>query len=45
MRGDGRPDYHYHAHVLYADSVTPARVPVSGGAITLQGTGLGPGSR
>src|SRR5712671_4856227 len=43
VRGDGRPDYHYHAHVLYADSVMPARVPVSGGAIALQGTGLGPG--
>ncbi len=43
VRGDGRPDYHYHAHVLYADSVIPARVPVTGGAITLQGTGFAPG--
>ena len=43
LRGDGRPDYHYHAHVLYADSAIPARVPVSGGAITLQGTGFAPG--
>jgi hypothetical protein len=43
LRGDGRPDYHYHAHVLYGDSVAPARVPVSGGAITLQGTGFAPG--
>lgn len=42
LRGDGRPDYAYHAHVLYGDSVTPARVPVSGGAITLQGTGFTP---
>jgi hypothetical protein len=42
LRGDGRPDYHYHAHVLYGDSVSPARIPVTGGAITLQGTGLGP---
>jgi hypothetical protein len=42
LRGDGRPDYSYHAHVLYGDSVTPARVPVSGGAITLQGTGFTP---
>lgn len=42
VRGDGRPDYYYHAHVLYGDSVTPARVPVSGGAVTLQGTGLAP---
>jgi IPT/TIG domain-containing protein len=43
LRGDGRPDYHYHAHVLYGDSVTPARVSVSGGPITLQGTGFSPG--
>jgi len=42
LRGDGRPDYLYHAHVLYGDSVIPARVPVSGGAITLQGTGFAP---
>ena len=42
LRGDGRPDYSYHAHVLYGDSVVPARVPVSGGAITLQGTGFTP---
>lgn len=42
LRGDGRPDYSYHAHVLYGDSVTPARVPVSGGPITLQGTGFTP---
>jgi hypothetical protein len=43
LRGDGRPDYHYHAHVLYGDSVNPARVSVGGGAITLQGTGFAPG--
>ena len=43
LRGDGRPDYHYHAHVLYGDSAIPPRVPVSGGAITLQGTGFSPG--
>jgi hypothetical protein len=43
LRGDGRPDYTYHAHVLYGDSVSPPRVPVSGGAITLQGTGFTPG--
>jgi hypothetical protein len=43
MRGDGRPDYHYHAHVLYGDLATPARLPVSGGAITVQGIGLSPG--
>ncbi len=43
LRGDGRPDYRYHAHVLYGDSVSPRRVPVSGGPITLQGTGFAPG--
>lgn len=43
LRGDGRPDYHYHAHVLYGDSVNPSRVPVGGGAITLQGLGFAPG--
>jgi hypothetical protein len=42
LRGDGRPDYHYHAHVLYGDSVNPTRLPVGGGAITLQGTGFAP---
>jgi hypothetical protein len=43
LRGDGRPDYHYHAHVLYGDSVSPARIPVSGGGIVLQGTGFAQG--
>jgi hypothetical protein len=42
-RGDGRPDYHYHAHVLYADAVTPARVGVNGGAVAVTGTGFAPG--
>jgi len=40
LRGDGRPDYLYHAYVLYADSVSPARIGVNGGAVTLQGTGF-----
>ena len=43
LRGDGRPDYHYHAHVLYGDSAIPPRLPVNGGAIALQGTGFAPG--
>lgn len=43
LRGDGRPDYWYHAHVLYGDSATPTRVPVSGGPVALQGIGLQPG--
>ncbi len=40
VRGDGRPDYRYQAHVLYADSVSPARVSVNGGAVTVRGTGF-----
>lgn len=40
LRGDGRPDYQYHAHILYGDSITPLRLPVTGGAVTLQGTGF-----
>ncbi|HEY4903505.1 MAG TPA: IPT/TIG domain-containing protein, partial [Candidatus Sulfotelmatobacter sp.] len=43
MRGDGRPDYRYHAHVLYGDSVVPSRISASGGAITVQGMGFAPG--
>ena len=43
LRGDGRPDYSYHSHVLYGDSVNPSRVPISGGAITLRGIGFAPG--
>lgn len=43
VRGDGRPDYRYHAHVLYADTITPSRVSVNGGAVTVQGTGFAPG--
>lgn len=42
LRGDGRPDYRYHAQVLYGDSVSPARVGVSGGPITVSGTGFSP---
>ncbi len=43
LRGDGRPDYHYQAQVLYADSVAPARIAVNGGAVTVLGTGFPPG--
>lgn len=42
VRGDGRPDYSYHAHVLYGDSVIPPRLPVSGGTVALQGIGFSP---
>jgi len=43
FRGDGRFDYCYHAHVLYGDSVSPPRVGVNGGPVTIHGTGFGPG--
>lgn len=42
FRGDGRPDYAYRGRVLYADSVNPASVPVSGGQIVIQGMGFRP---
>jgi len=40
LRGDGRPDYHYQAQVLYADSVFPSRIGVGGGPVTVSGTGF-----
>ena len=43
QRGDGRPDYLYRGWVLYADSVSPTRLPASGGAIVIHGTGFRPG--
>lgn len=41
FRGDGRPDYAYRGRVLYADSVTPARLPAAGGQIVIRGIGFG----
>ncbi len=43
VRSDGRPDYRYHAHVLCADSVFPARVGVNGGIVGVTGTGFSTG--
>lgn len=41
VRGDGRPDYRYHARILYGDHVTPARASVAGGTpLTLSGLGF-----
>jgi hypothetical protein len=42
LRGDGRPDYAYRGRVLYVDSVSPARIPVAGGQIVIQGMGFRP---
>jgi hypothetical protein len=43
FRGDGRPDYHYFASLLYSDTVTPARIGLQGGPLTLSGIGFRPG--
>jgi hypothetical protein len=40
LRGDGRPDYTYNGWVLYADTVSPTRLPASGGSITIEGMGF-----
>lgn len=42
FRGDGRPDYAYRGRILYADSVSPARLPSAGGPIVIQGMGFRP---
>lgn len=39
-RGDGRPDYAYAGFLLYADMVTPPRIPAGGGPIVIQGMGF-----
>ncbi|MGB6687408.1 MAG: IPT/TIG domain-containing protein, partial [Terracidiphilus sp.] len=40
QRGDGRPDYAYSGWLLYADTVSPPRLPASGGQIVIQGVGF-----
>lgn len=42
QRGDGRPDYAYSAWLLYADSVSPLRLPSAGGPIVINGMGFRP---
>jgi uncharacterized protein (DUF736 family) len=42
LRGDGRPDYHYHAQVLYGGSLSPSRIAVAGGPVVVLGTGFSP---
>jgi hypothetical protein len=39
-RGDGRPDYLYQGWVLYADAVSPQRLPAAGGPIVIHGMGF-----
>ncbi len=41
IRGDGRPDYRYHARILYGDNVQPGRASVKGGTpLTVAGLGF-----
>jgi hypothetical protein len=40
QRGDGRPDYHFRARVLYADSILPAMTTSAGGLVTITGLGV-----
>jgi len=41
LRGDGRPDFRYHAQVLYGDKLTPSRASVAGGTpLAIQGLGF-----
>jgi len=42
FRGDGRPDYSYHANILYADAVVPQRVGIAGSVVTVTGNGFSP---
>jgi len=39
-RGDGRPDYTYNGWLLYADTVSPERLPAAGGPIVIRGMGF-----
>jgi hypothetical protein len=42
QRGDGRPDFLYRGRVLYADTVSPSRISLAGGAIVVDGIGFRP---
>jgi hypothetical protein len=45
FRGDGRPDYRYHARLFYGNAILPARARVGGGTpLTVQGYGFRPGN-
>jgi hypothetical protein len=39
-RGDGRPDYAYSGWVLYADTISPLRLPAAGGPFVIHGMGF-----
>jgi len=44
QRGDARPDFRYHARVLYAHIVSPVRIGLEGGTpLTVRGIGFRPG--
>ena len=43
-RGDGRPDFRYHARVFYGDTLAPARASVAGGTpVAIKGLGFSSG--
>ena len=44
FRGDGRPDYRYHARLFYGDNVTPTRASVRGTPLMIKGYGFRPGN-
>jgi len=45
FRGDGRPDYRYHARLFYGDTVSPERASVRGGTpLAVRGYGFRPGN-
>jgi hypothetical protein len=43
QRGDGRPDYTLHGRLLYTSRVSPQNLPLTGGIITIAGSGFHPG--
>jgi hypothetical protein len=44
QRGDGRPDFLYRGRVLYADTVAPLAIPLTGGTFVVSGMGFRPGN-
>ena len=40
QRGAGRPDFNDQTRILYADSIAPANVPITGGVVTITGMGF-----
>jgi len=45
LRGDGRPDFRYRAHILYADSAIPNRISARGSPVLVDGIGFRPDTK